>query len=124
MLGSLLHILDVTAHAIRYLTSITGAAICLSLLFSFYFVYQTYFHPLAHFPGPRLAAWTSLYKVYFTHYSDISDHTIALHKKYGDVVRIAPNELSFASIESSKKIYGATVMISWRGTPTNIILRS
>ncbi|KAK6593103.1 benzoate 4-monooxygenase cytochrome p450 [Botrytis cinerea] len=28
------------------------------------------------------------------------------HKKYGDIVRIAPNELSFASVESWKAIYG------------------
>lgn len=29
-----------------------------------------------------------------------------LHSKYGDVVRIAPNELSFSNVESWNKIYG------------------
>lgn len=29
-----------------------------------------------------------------------------MHKKYGDVVRIAPNELSFCSVQSYKDIYG------------------
>lgn len=31
---------------------------------------------------------------------------LELHRKYGDVVRVGPNELSFASPESFKDIYG------------------
>ena len=30
----------------------------------------------------------------------------ALHKKYGDVVRIAPNDLSFGTAQSFQDIYG------------------
>lgn len=30
-----------------------------------------------------------------------------LHKKYGPVVRIAPNEVSFASLEAVKEIYAS-----------------
>lgn len=30
----------------------------------------------------------------------------ALHAKYGNIVRVAPNELSFATVESYKTIYG------------------
>jgi len=108
MLEHLFELLDVTAHAIRYAISITGAAIGLSLLSTFYIVYQIYFHPLAHVSGPHLAAWTSWYKAYYIHFGDISTHTVLLHQKYGKVVRIAPNELSFASIESTKKIYGVS----------------
>lgn len=111
MLGHLFVTLDVTAHAVRYAISFTGAAIGLSLLFAFYTVCQFCFHPLARVPGPHLAAWTSLYKAYYIHFGDISGHTIILHQKYGNVVRIAPNELSFASIESTKVIYGMSVMI-------------
>ncbi|KAM5474797.1 hypothetical protein MferCBS49748_000204 [Microsporum ferrugineum] len=32
-----------------------------------------------------------------------------VHKEYGDIVRISPNELSFASVESWKAIYGHPV---------------
>jgi cytochrome P450 len=32
----------------------------------------------------------------------------ALHEQYGEVVRIAPNELSFATVESYNDIYGHT----------------
>jgi hypothetical protein len=49
--------------------------------------YNIYRHPLAHIPGPKLAAATYLYQTYFSfrngksrYYIQITD----LHKKYGE----------------------------------------
>ena len=52
------------------------------------YVYRLTFHPLAHFPGPRLAALTHLYGAFY----DLSEarsyikEMPALHEKYGTVV--------------------------------------
>ena len=43
------------------------------------------FHPLAHFPGPRLAAATWWYMTYYEVYKNgaFVDHLAELHKRYG-----------------------------------------
>jgi hypothetical protein len=112
MLEHLFEVLDLIAHAIRFVASFSGASLILLLFTGFYIVHQIYLHPLSHIPGPRLAALTSFYKAYYIHYGDISGHTTALHERYGNAVRIAPNELSFASVESTKKIYGMSTTTS------------
>ncbi|KAI2628673.1 cytochrome P450 monooxygenase-like protein [Hypoxylon sp. NC1633] len=69
-------------------------------------IYRLYFHPLARFPGPRIAAVSDLW---FARISTSGrSHFIMLktHRKYGDVVRVAPNELSFCTPQSYQDIYG------------------
>lgn len=50
-------------------------------------VYRFYFHPLANFPGPRLAAVSTLYRAYYQCYKDgkLLHKTMQLHKVYGKV---------------------------------------
>ncbi|KAL1963324.1 hypothetical protein VTN77DRAFT_8445 [Rasamsonia byssochlamydoides] len=57
-----------------------------------------FWHPLASFPGPRIAAITHLYRVYIDCVAKSSFvHTLErLHAQYGDIVRVGPNELHFA----------------------------
>jgi cytochrome P450 len=60
---------------------------------------------LSRFPGPT--SWTAFRFVYIRH---IVDGTLAreiqkLHRKYGEVVRVAPDELSFATPEALQDIY-------------------
>ena len=68
----------------------TGLAILAALA-----IQRLYFHPLSRFPGPKLAALTTLYTAYydFTKPGSFMRHTLELHEKYGDVIRIAPNEV-------------------------------
>ncbi|OHW97441.1 benzoate 4-monooxygenase cytochrome p450 [Colletotrichum incanum] len=83
---------------------------CLVTIILFRFVavwsYNLWFHPLARFPGPFFGRCSLIFR--FVHSSRGRIHTAIAdaHKKYGDIVRIAPNELSFASVESWKAIYG------------------
>ncbi|KAF5345151.1 hypothetical protein D9758_009719 [Tetrapyrgos nigripes] len=64
--------------------------------------------PLAPFPGPLLAALsTNLYQAYYDvyHNGKFVAHLHDLHKQYGPVVRIGPNELHFSSPDAYKDIY-------------------
>ncbi|KAK6854491.1 toxin biosynthesis cytochrome P450 monooxygenase [Apiospora arundinis] len=69
-------------------------------------VYNVYFHPLASYPGPLLARTTRLYHAYY----DIKGVSIwkvrDWHEKYGPVVRIAPDELSYTDSRAWPAIYG------------------
>ncbi|KAH9062299.1 putative cytochrome P450 [Lactarius vividus] len=71
--------------------------------------YNLFFHPLSHFPGPRGAACTRLWLAYMELVKrvSLSDLRAELHRKYGDVVRISPNELHFAHPAAYNEIYNA-----------------
>nr|QSG30344.1 CYP65EY1 [Hormonema carpetanum] len=68
--------------------------------------YNIYLHPLSRFPGPKLAASTRLWYVYHNlrgHYPRV---VLELSKKYGNVIRVAPNELCYTDGEAWNGIYG------------------
>ncbi|KAI2464794.1 cytochrome P450 [Annulohypoxylon bovei var. microspora] len=75
------------------------------------FIYRLYLHPLAKIPGPRLAAITSLWYVYQVRKGRMMVLCRDLHKKYGPVVRISPNEVSFDSKEAYQAIYTGSQFI-------------
>lgn len=70
-------------------------------------IYRLYFHPLAAFPGPKIAACTILYEAYY----DIilrgkyTFQIIDLHKTYGPIIRISPNELHISSPDFYEELY-------------------
>ncbi|KAI5781555.1 cytochrome P450 [Geopyxis carbonaria] len=71
-------------------------------------VYRYWFHPLSKFPGPPLAAVSDLWFSY-VNISGKSIHYVRdAHLKYGPVVRLAPNQLSFGTSSSLRDIYGKT----------------
>lgn len=59
--------------------------------------------PLKPYPGPLLAKFTDWYRVY--HALDAHTTQVALHKKYGSVVRYGPNTLSLSDAKLVKTIY-------------------
>ncbi|KAI1270667.1 cytochrome P450 monooxygenase-like protein [Xylariaceae sp. FL1019] len=84
------------------------AIITVPLYYVWRCVYRYFFHPLARYPGPKLAAVSELWHIW-SMFSDREIFNILdLHKKYGDVVRIGPNELSFASSQAYQDIYNHT----------------
>ncbi|KAI2628687.1 putative cytochrome P450 [Hypoxylon sp. NC1633] len=72
-------------------------------------VYNLYLHPLRNYPGPFLARSTLLWRFYHSVGGRYHRRVTEQHKKYGPIVRLAPNELSFASVESWKDIYGHAI---------------
>ncbi|ORY66220.1 putative cytochrome P450, partial [Pseudomassariella vexata] len=72
-------------------------------------IFNVFFHPLAGFPGPLLARSTLLWRIYHSLSGRFHLAIQEQHKRLGSigpVVRISPNELSFASVQSWKDIYG------------------
>ncbi|KAI1355387.1 cytochrome protein [Xylaria sp. FL0043] len=69
-------------------------------------VYNLYFHPLAKFPGPFWARVSLFWRFWHTMGGRSHREIEKQHKKYGSVFRVSPNELSFASVDSWKTIYG------------------
>jgi hypothetical protein len=57
-------------------------------------------------PGPFLASLTDWWRVWDVYGQRPEVTHRALHKKYGDVVRLGPNNLSFADPKALKTIYG------------------
>ena len=70
-------------------------------------VYQRYSRGLNRFPGPFVASFTDLWKVRYAYNSSQRPAYVDVHRKYGDVVRIGPNELSFSDPRAIGDIYGS-----------------
>lgn len=69
-------------------------------------VFRLVFHPIAHVPGPTIAKISGLWRS--KKYADGQWHRTILdiHRKYGRVVRIAPNEISIVDENGMKNLYG------------------
>ena len=96
-------------------------------------IYRRFFHPLAKVPGPFLPAVTKLYQSYYNgrYYLQIEK----LHKLYGPIVRITPDEVHLSDVDNYDRIYymgtkywkspnfynALCVGCSTFGTPTNDI---
>ena len=70
-------------------------------------IYNVYFHPLRNFPGPKLAAASPLPFVWRILNGRMVHWTMKLHARYGMVVRVHPDELSFIGSSAWADIYTA-----------------
>lgn len=73
-------------------------------------VCNIFFHPLRKFPGPNWAKATEWWKTYIevVKQESMTDVLVRLHKQYGDVVRVGPNELHFANPAAYNEIYSTS----------------
>ncbi|PLB48736.1 cytochrome P450 monooxygenase [Aspergillus steynii IBT 23096] len=79
------------------------AGIYLSML-----VYRAFYHPLAKFPGPFLARLSNFYVTALSAKKlQLYNEVQKLHEQYGDIVRIAPTELSIIDPKAVKALHGA-----------------
>lgn len=70
-----------------------------------YVAYYRLFHTLSSFPGPFLASLTNVWKAYHLWTLHLPEKLLELHEKYGEVVRVGPNDLSIRTKSSSGLIY-------------------
>ncbi|KAF8463431.1 putative P450 monooxygenase [Kalaharituber pfeilii] len=68
------------------------------------------FHPLARFPGPKVARATGWYRTYHDIWrgGNMLDELKRLHKIYGPVVRFGPNDLHFSAPNAYLAIYSSS----------------
>ncbi|KXS98944.1 hypothetical protein AC579_6731 [Pseudocercospora musae] len=69
-------------------------------------IYNRFFHPLRHFPGPFWASITPLWYWYSIRYSIGDNYQLAIHKRYGSMVRAAPDIILIADASAVETIYG------------------
>ncbi|KAL1956708.1 hypothetical protein VTO42DRAFT_6858 [Malbranchea cinnamomea] len=75
-------------------------------------VYNVYFHPLSKFPGPKYLALTRIPVTLATFRGQRAQFRHNLHRRYGEIVRVAPNELSFAHAQSWRDIYSTQAKVT------------
>ncbi|KAH8781502.1 cytochrome P450 [Hyaloscypha sp. PMI_1271] len=69
-------------------------------------IYNIYFHPLRNIPGPKLWIALPLLKDLQMMGGHLSFKVSAAHEKYGDVVRLGPDQVGFTCPEAWRDIYG------------------
>jgi len=78
--------------------------------------YRFFLDPLAKYPGPAIAKLTGFYTMYLAVTGQKTYATYDMHRKYGKVVRIGPNELCFFDLDSIKDIYGQSTQLCTKAT--------
>ena len=69
-------------------------------------IYRVWLHPLSKYPGPKIAAATRFWWARQQLGGRFPLLVHELHLRHGEIVRIAPNELSFSGAAAWKDIYG------------------
>ena len=70
-------------------------------------IYRLYFHPLAKVPGPRIAAATRGYELWYqgVQHTKFPQKVKELHQQYGPIVRISPEEISLNDSEFNAEYF-------------------
>lgn len=101
----------ILSTVLRAFQGLAGLALALVLVA----VYRLCLHPLARVPGPRLAAVSNIWHALHVRDGRMLQLGKTLHKQYGPVVRVGPNEVWFDSKEAFKSIYSESTMRHGRG---------
>ncbi|KAF7558353.1 hypothetical protein G7046_g5793 [Stylonectria norvegica] len=85
--------------------ALLAAIVSTAILLAATAVYRLVFHPLSAVPGPRWAAVSNFWYAYQIRNGRTVQLGKTLHRRYGPVVRIGPNEICFNSKEAFQAIY-------------------
>ncbi|ORY71471.1 cytochrome protein [Pseudomassariella vexata] len=92
---------ELQSHMLRRLSptsalNLAAYVVVLGIIYIAYkAIYAVYFHPLSSFPGPTSWAVSQIQYVRHSVAGNIIRTQLELHRRYGKVVRIGPNELSY-----------------------------
>lgn len=96
-------------HLLTFLTPLNIVLFAVSLpvlSFVYQIIYYRFFHPLRNFPGPFWASVTRLWIAYHNILGDECELELALHKRYGPVLRITPTLLLVSDATKLPEVYG------------------
>lgn len=96
------------AHLLTLLTPLTIVRVVLAFVLSsflYQIIYYRFFHPLRHFPGPFWASVTRLWVAYHNTLGDECELELALHRRYGPVLRITPTLLLVSDATKLPEVY-------------------
>ena len=89
--------------------SVQTLGLGVTAFFLFYYagwiIYSRYIHPYHDIPGPFLASITTWHRWYNVRYAVRGNLQQKLHRKYGPIVRIAPDEVQISNPEAIDTIY-------------------
>ncbi|KAJ5085466.1 hypothetical protein N7532_010237 [Penicillium argentinense] len=96
-----------------------GALACLILSLSIF--YELYWSPLSIYPGPKLWVLSRIPLQISVLRGRNHLDALALHARYGTVVRVGPNELSYITGQAFRDIYGNRPGGKFRRDPTHYL---
>lgn len=86
--------------------TLTIASSYIASLYASLLIYRLCFHPLRRFPGPIGCKISSAWFATYLRGQDAFRQLEALHKKYGNFVRVGSNDISIAHPKAVQVIYG------------------
>lgn len=87
---------------------LTAQSLCAALIVAtLFYIVRALTSPLSKIPGPAISQFTALVLRWHEFNACRTSYVHSLHLKYGPVVRLAPNEVSFTSYDALKEIYGS-----------------
>ncbi|KAF2141599.1 uncharacterized protein K452DRAFT_318586 [Aplosporella prunicola CBS 121167] len=90
--------------------TVTSVSVLLVLYLCYLTVYRLFLSPIARFPGPKLAAWTYWYEYWYDVVAE-PEYTFKigrLHKQYGPILRINPDEIHICDPDFYDTIYAGS----------------
>lgn len=69
-------------------------------------VYELYFSPLSKIPGRKSWIAFPLLRHVAALRGNLDSEILDIHEKYGDIVRLGPNEVSFTTADAWQDIFG------------------
>jgi len=88
--------------------AVTFALFCTVLTTSVVLYRISPFHPLAQYPGPLLHKVSRFYLTWISMTGRAHLYTQQLHERYGDIVRVGPNEVTIRDASAILPVLGAT----------------